>query len=150
MMKSYGLRHILAILVLSLSTIVAGFSATQLAYSQQTLDIKTPGGNDPFGGQKMGTVTIVPKEHMVHIVANMTTPPKEGKVFEGWLVDAGGSNYKLSLGEFSKNGTLDYTANLVNPYTYTQFIVTQEPFEDTDPNAASTLSGAKLVSPFGQ
>ena len=60
-MKSYGLRHILAILVLSLSTIVAGFSATQLAYSQQTLDIKTPGGNEPFGGEKMGTVTIVPK-----------------------------------------------------------------------------------------
>jgi hypothetical protein len=39
---------------------------------------------------------------------------------------------------------------MVNPYTYTQFIVTQEPFEDSDPNAASTLSGAKLVSPFGQ
>ena len=149
-MKSYGHGHILLILVLSLSTIVAGFSVIQFAYSQQTLDIKTPGGNEAFGGEKMGTVPIVPKESIVHIVANMTTPPKEGKVFEGWLVDAGGSDYKLSLGQFSKNGTLDYTANMVNPFTYSQFIVTQEPFEDADPNAASTLSGAKLVSPFGQ
>ena len=24
---------------------------------------------------------------------------------------------------------------MVNPYTYTQFIVTEEPFEDADPNA---------------
>jgi hypothetical protein len=149
-MKFYEYSQVFLILVLSLSTIVIGFSAIQFAYSQQTLDVKTPGGNEVFGGEKMGTVTIVPKEHMVQIVANMTTPPKEGKVFEGWLVDAGGSGYKLSLGEFSKNGTLDYTANMVNPYTYSQFIVTQEPFEDADPNAASPLSGAKLVSPFGQ
>jgi hypothetical protein len=56
----------------------------------------------------------------------------------------------LSLGEFSKTGTLDSTTTMVNPYTYTQFIVTQEPFEDPDPNAAATLAGAELVSPFGQ
>ena len=39
------------------------------------------------------------------------------------------------LGEFSKNGTLTYKEQMVNPYTYTQFIVTEEPFEDADPNA---------------
>lgn len=98
----------------------------------------------------MGTVTIVPKEHTVNVVANMTSPPKEGKVFEGWFADVGGSDYKLSLGEFSKNGTLNYTADMVNPYTYTQFVVTEEPFEDPDPNAASAVAGAELVSPFVQ
>jgi hypothetical protein len=86
----------------------------------------------------------------VNVVANITTPPKEGTVFEGWLSDVGGSDYKLSLGEFAKNGTLLSTTTLVNPYTYTQFIVTEEPFEDPDPNAAATLAGAELVSPFGQ
>ena len=80
----------------------------------------------------------------------MSTLPKEGKVFEGWLEDAGGSDYKLSVGEFSKNGTLDFTDTMVNPYTYTQFLVTEEPFEDPDPNAASVIAGADLVSPFGQ
>ena len=66
----------------------------------------------------------------------MSAPPGEGKVFEGWFVDDGGSGYKLSLGEFSKNGTLTFNEQMVNPYTYTQFIVTEEPFEDADPNAA--------------
>lgn len=122
----------------------------KFVYGQETIDIKTPGGYEPFGGEKKGTVTIVPKEHSVNIVANMTTPPKAGKVFEGWLADVGGSDYKLSIGEFSKNGTLDFKGTMVNPYTYTQFLVTEEPFEDPDPNAASVVAGAKLVSPFGQ
>jgi hypothetical protein len=150
MMNIHRFSNVFLILILSIATIATGFSAVQFAFSQQTLDIKATGGNEAFGGEKMGTITIVPKEHTVHIVANMSAPPPSGKVFEGWLADAGGSDYKLSLGEFSKNGTLDYTATMVNPYTYTQFIVTQEPFEDSDPNAASTLSGAELVSPFGQ
>jgi hypothetical protein len=139
-----------SITVIAMIMMAGAFFGGNLVYGQQTLDIKTPGGNEAFGGEKMGTVTIVPKEHTVNVVANMTTPPKEGTVFEGWLSDVGGSDYKLSLGEFSKNGTLDYTTTMVNPYTYTQFIVTQEPFEDADPNAAATLAGAELVSPFGQ
>jgi hypothetical protein len=93
---------------------------------------------------------IVSNEHSVNIVANMTTPPKEGTVFEGWLAHVGGSDHKSSVGEFSKNGTLDYTGTMVNPYTYTQFLVTEEPFEDPDPNAASVVAGTELVSPFGQ
>jgi hypothetical protein len=148
-MKSNWTSFIIA-LFLAVVFLGAGTLPIQLAYSQQTIDIRVPGGNETFGGDKMGVVTIVPKEHTIHLTANMSSPPKEGKVFEGWLVDAGGSNYKLSVGEFSKNGTLDYTATMVNPYTYSQFIVTEEPFEDADPNAASTLAGAQLVSPFGQ
>ena len=108
--------------------------------------MKTPGGNEAFGGDSKGSVSIVPKEHTVNIVANMSTPPKEGNVFEGWLADAGGSDYKLSVGEFSKNGTLHFTRTMVNPYTYTQFLVTEEPFEDPDPNAASVIAGAERKS----
>ena len=79
----------------------------------------------------------------------MSTPPKEGKVFEGWLADAGGSDYKLSVGAFSKVGTLHFISAMVYSYTYTQFLV-KEFFEDPDPNAASVVAGAELVSPFGQ
>jgi hypothetical protein len=70
-------------------------------------------------------VELGPKEHTVNLVANISTLPKEGKIFEGSLADGGGSGYKLSLGEFLKNGTLDYTATMANPYTYTQFLVTR-------------------------
>lgn len=44
----------------------------------------------------------------------------------------------------------DYTATMVNPYSYTQFLVTEEPFEDPDPNSASVVACTELVSPFGQ
>jgi hypothetical protein len=137
-------------LIMGVITIAGIFSSAGFVSGQQTLDLKTPGGNEAFGGDSKGSVSIVPKEHTLNIVANMSTPPKEGKVFEGWLADAGGSDYKLSVGEFSKNGTLHFTSTMVNPYSYTQFLVTEEPFEDPDPNAASVIAGAELVSPFGQ
>jgi hypothetical protein len=89
------------------------------------------------------------QQRVVDIVTNVTAPPDAGKVWEGWFVDDGGSGYNLSLGEFAKNGTLHLTEQMVNPYTYTQFIVTQEPFEDPDPNAPAS-EGTQLQTPFGR
>ena len=121
-----------------------------LAHAQMTLDITKAGSDKPDGGEKLGTVLIVPKEHVLWVTANMSAPPADGKAYEGWLVDDGGSGYKLSLGEFSKNGTLALKEQMVNPYTYTQFIVTEEPFEDADPNAAAATGGTQLQTPFGR
>lgn len=149
-MTSFINSAIFLMTILGLVLVTGTLSIGNFVSGQQTLDLKTPGGNEAFGGDNKGSVLLVPKEHSVNIVANMDTPPKEGKTFEGWLADVGGSDYKLSLGEFSKNGTLDYTGMMVNPYTYTQFLVTEEPFEDPDPNGASVVAGAELVSPFGQ
>ena len=120
------------------------------AQAQQTIDVTAAGGGKAFGGEKIGTLTIEPNGHAIRIAANVSSPPNEGKVYEGWLVDEGGSGYKLSLGEFAKNGTLVYRETLVNPYTYTQFVITEEPFEDSDPNAAAAFGGAVLQKPFGQ
>ena len=39
---------------------------------------------------------------------------------------------------------------MINPYTYTQFIITEEPKADKDPNAADTYGGVDLQPPFGQ
>ena len=149
-MKSFTNSTMRLSLLIGMITIVGIGSSAGVVLGQQTLDLKAPGGNQAFGGDSKGSVSIVPKEHTVNIVANMSTPAKEGKVFEGWLADTGGSDYKLSVGEFSKTGTLDFTSTMVNPYTYKQFLVTEEPFEDADPNAASVIAGAELVSPFGQ
>ena len=49
----------------------------------------------------MGTVTLDSDGNMTNITADFNDSPGEGNVFEGWLVDAGGSGYKLSLGAFS-------------------------------------------------
>lgn len=108
---------------------------------------KDPGPG--FGTEKIGTLSIDAKNSTLDITANLTATPKQDKAFEAWLVDADGSNYKLSLGAFD-GGKLDVSENMVNPYTYTQFIVTEEPLSDTDPNAAGTYGGAELQPPFGQ
>ena len=121
-----------------------------LAHAQISLDITRAGADKPYGGEKLGTVLIVPKAHVLSITANMSSQPTNGTVYEGWLVDDGGSGYKLSLGEFTKNGTLTYQDQMVNPYTYTQFIVTEEPFEDPDPNATDATGGTQLLAPFGR
>nr|MBA3749756.1 hypothetical protein [Nitrosopumilus sp.] len=57
--------------------------------------------------------------------------------------------YKLSLGQVDK-GVLEFTQKMINPYTYKQFIITEEPIADKDPNAAGTLAGLELPPPFGQ
>ena len=116
-----------------------------------TLDVnkaKDPGPG--FGEEKLGTVSIDATGAKTTITTNITATPGQDKVFEAWLVDEGGSNYKLSLGQ-ATDGKLQYTANLVNPFTYKQFIITEEPKGDTDPNAAGTFAGADLPAPqFGQ
>lgn len=131
------------------SLIALSFAISGVAQAQQiNIDVTKPASDKPFGGEKVGTISIIPDGHSVHVAANLTTPPSTGKVYEGWFVDAGGSGYKLSLGEFGKNGTLQFDQQMVNPYTYTQFIVTEEPFEDADPNAADAIGGAQLQAPF--
>jgi hypothetical protein len=105
-------------------------------------------GGEPFGGQEMGTVSLDSTGRRTNISTNLDDLPGEGSVFEGWLVDTGGSGYKLSLGQF-RNGTLDFSQYMVNPYTYNNVEVTEEP-EDLDPNAADSIAGFELQGPFGE
>ena len=122
----------------------------QISAAPITMDInkaKDPGPG--FGTEKIGTLTIDAQNKTLDISANITAVPKQDKVFEAWLVDADGSNYKLSLGAIEA-GSLKTSEHMVNPYAYTEFIITEEPLEDTDPNAAGTYGGAELQSPFGQ
>lgn len=114
-----------------------------------TLDIKKAKDPGPgFGDEKLGTVTLNTQGNKIDLSANLTAQPKQDKVFEGWLVDTP-SNYKMSVGAVN-NGQLTYSANLVNPYTFSQFIITEEPKDDKDPNAAGTYGGTDLPPPFNQ
>jgi hypothetical protein len=106
-------------------------------------------GGEPFGGQQMGTVSIDTTGRRTIVSADINDTPGEGNVFEGWLVDTGASGYKLSLGQF-RDGTLDFSQYMVNPYTYNNFEITEEPAEDPDPNAADSVAGFELQDPFGQ
>jgi hypothetical protein len=147
-MESTSIVTVWVSIIILLLTLVA--IVVPLAHAQMTLNITRADADKPYGGEKLGTVLIVPKEHVLSVTAIMSSQPINGTVYEGWLVDDGGSGYKLSLGEFSKNGTLTYNDQMVNPYTYTQLIVTEEPFEDADPNAAAATAGTQLQIPFGR
>ncbi len=116
---------------------------------QRTGDITAASEGQPFGGEKMGTITVDSDGRRTNVSADMNTSPNEGNVYEGWLVDAEGSGYKLSLGQF-RNGTLDFSQYMVNPYTYKNFELTEEPAEDPDPNAAESIAGYELKTPFGR
>ena len=116
---------------------------------QNSGDITAASEGQPFGGEKMGTVTIDSDGRRTNVSADINASPNEGNVYEGWLVDAEGSGYKLSLGQF-RNGTLDFSQYMVNPYTYKNFELTQEPAEDPDPNAAESIAGYELKTPFGR
>jgi hypothetical protein len=39
---------------------------------------------------------------------------------------------------------------MVNPFTYTNFFITEEPEDDTDRDPVTALAGIDLEVPFGQ
>jgi hypothetical protein len=115
-----------------------------------TLDIKKAKNPGPgFGDEKIGTVTIDANADTINLNSNVTAKPGQDKVFEGWLVDDKGSGYKLSVGKYD-GSVLTFSQAMVNPFTYSQFIITEEPANDLDPNAAATYGGTDLRPPFSQ
>jgi Anti-sigma-K factor rskA, C-terminal len=151
--RALSLSAVAAVVVVTLVTsgeIPTILFQGQMAEAQQVSgDITAASGGKPFGGEKVGTLNIDSTGRRTNVSADINDSPGEGNVFEGWLVDAGGSGYKLSLGQF-RNGTLDFSQYMVNPYTYKNFEVTEEPAEDPDPNAADSIAGFELPSPFGR
>jgi hypothetical protein len=127
-----------------------GESGAQFSVANITGDLTKPSGDNPYGGDRTGEVTITSDGHQTDIEGLINASPAAGNVYEGWLVDAGGSEYKLSLGQLLENGTIDFSQHMVNPFTYKVFYITQEPQDDVDPNAASPIAGIELETPFGQ
>jgi hypothetical protein len=124
--------------------------SAQLQAANVTGELTKPEGGNPYGGEKIGDITISSDGHQTEIKGLVSASPAEGNVYEAWLGDAGGSEYKLSLGQLLENGTIDVSQHLVNPFTYTIFFVTEEPQDDVDPNSADAIAGVQLKAPFGQ
>jgi hypothetical protein len=122
----------------------------QLQTANVTGELTKPAGGNPYGGEKIGDIKISSDGHQTNIKGLVSASPAEGNVYEAWLGDAGGSEYKLSLGQLNENGTINVSQHLVNPFTYTIFFVTEEPQDDVDPNSANAIAGVQLKAPFGQ
>ena len=124
--------------------------SAQLQTANVTGELTKPAGGNPYGGEKIGDITISSDGHETNIKGLVSASPAEGNVYEAWLGDAGGSEYKLSLGQLLENGTINVSQHMVNPFTYTIFFVTEEPQDDVDPNSADAIAGLQLKAPFGQ
>lgn len=122
----------------------------QLQTSNVTGDLTEAIGGNVFGGQSIGNIAINSDGHQTEINGQISATPAEGNVFEAWLEDAGGSGYRLSLGQVLENGTIQVSQHMVNPFTYTIFYITEEPENDSDPNPADAKAGLELEAPFGQ
>ncbi len=124
--------------------------SAQLQTANVTGDLTQASGGNVFGGQETGEITIKSDGRQMDISGLISASPGEGKVYEAWLEDAGGSGYRLSLGQVPENGTIQFSQNMVNPFTYTIFYISEEPENDADPNPADAIAGIELEAPFGQ
>jgi hypothetical protein len=124
--------------------------SAQLQAANVTGDLTQASGGNVFGGQETGEITINSDGRQMDISGLISATPGEGKVYEAWLEDAGGSGYRLSLGQVPENGTIQFSQNMVNPFTYTIFYISEEPENDADPNPADAIAGIELEAPFGQ
>jgi hypothetical protein len=124
--------------------------SSQLQVANVTGDLTEATGGNAFGGQPTGDIAINSDGHQTDINGQISATPAERNVFEAWLEDAGGSGYKLSLGQVLENGTIQFSQHMVNPFTYTLFYITEEPENDADPNPAEAKAGIELEDPFGQ
>jgi len=124
--------------------------SAQLQAANVTGDLTQASGGNVFGGQETGEITINSDGRQMDISGLISASPGEGKVYEAWLEDAGGSGYRLSLGQVPENGTIQFSQNMVNPFTYTIFYISEEPENDADPNPADAIAGIELEAPFGQ
>lgn len=124
--------------------------STQLQAANVTGELTRPAGGNPYGGEKIGDIAITSDGHQTNIKGLVSASPAEENVYEAWLHDAGGSDYQLSLGQLNENGTINVSQHMVNPFTYTVFLITEEPQDDVDPNSADAIAGVQLEAPFGQ
>jgi hypothetical protein len=137
---------ILSTILFTMSLEIQSVKAEPIKVEIRKASVPGPG----FTNETIGTLSIDNTANKTSITSDITVKAKPDKAFEGWLVDAGGSNYKLSLGKYDDKGHLQFVESMVNPYTYKQFIVTEEPLSDVDPNAANTIGGSDLPPPFGE
>jgi hypothetical protein len=139
--------------VLALGGVMFVTGSGNIAVAQQGVDSQQ-GVLIGYNGQIFGVVNVASNGHTTRVDTVTDLAPNPDMVFEAWLVDGNyaASGYPLSLGQFIKDGTLQFDENLVNSNTYTDIMVTMEPRNDLDPKPAwSNAVGAYyLAPPFGK
>jgi len=131
---------ILKILLFGIVCLIIFVPAKLLIQSMQqpiTEDIKELQFWAPDLLKVIGTVSIILRYSKTTTPITLLTPG-EGNVFEAYLVNKAGPGYQIQ--DEAADGNLPDT-QLTNssPFTYSQFIITEEPESDPDPNPSDAL-----------
>jgi hypothetical protein len=107
-----------------------------------------------YGGTVFGLTNVCTNGYTINVDLSTNYQPKEGWVFNAWLVDDsyGGSGYPLVLGKVLEQGTLSFDEIQTNARTWTDIVVTQQPANSLSPLPSWSNSVAQtwLSPPFGQ
>jgi hypothetical protein len=107
-----------------------------------------------YGGTIFGVANLCTNGYTVNVDLATNYQPKEGWVFNAWLVDDSyeGSGYPLVMGKLLDQGTLTFDQIQTNARTWTDIVVTQQPANSLSPLPSWSNSVAQtwLVPPMGQ
>ncbi len=107
-----------------------------------------------YGGTVFGVANVCTNGYTINVDLATNYLPKEGWVFNAWLVDDsyGGSGYPLVMGKVLNTGTLSFDEIQTNARTWTDIVVTQQPADSLSPLPSWSNSVAQtwLAPPFGQ
>ncbi|MFZ0555240.1 MAG: hypothetical protein WAM26_08100 [Nitrososphaeraceae archaeon] len=107
-----------------------------------------------YGGTVFGVANLCTNGYTINVDLATNYQPKEGWVFNAWLVDDSyeGSGYPLVMGKLLTQGTLSFDEIQTNARTWTDIVVTQQPADSLSPLPSWSNSVAQtwLVPPMGQ
>jgi hypothetical protein len=144
--------------------IIAIFLTTVVGLTIATLSLEDAQAQSPtkcqtgaligYGGVIFGVSNVCTNGYTVNVDLATNYLPKQGWVFNGWLVDDsyGGSGYALAMGKILDSGTLSFNEIQTNARTWTDIVVTQQPADSLSPLPSWSNSAAQtwLTPPFGQ
>ena len=88
-----------------------------------------------YSGTVFGVANLCTNGYTINVDLATNYQPKEGWVFNAWLVDDSyeGSGYPLVMGKLLTQGTLSFDEIQTNARTWTDIVVTQQPADSLSP-----------------
>jgi hypothetical protein len=151
-MKGDGRMHhmfTLAVMIALLTTTTTTLHIGVAGAQEETIssgDLTVPEGDNPFGGDTIGTYNIGMDRDGLRVQVDMNISPTGDKAYQAWLVGNATEN-DLAVGQLVDNA-LGVTLPTNDTSPYGLIVVTEEPVNDPDParNSSAVVAGAELES----
>ena len=142
------------VIIAAALSLVGTSSFVTEAYAQSGRTQCQTGALIGYGGTIFGVANVCTNGYTINVDLATNYQPKEGWVFNAWLVDDSyqGSGYPLVMGKILESGTLSFDEIQTNARTWTDIVVTQQPANSLSPLPSWSNSVAQtwLTPPFGQ